>query len=139
MGVSSRLLTPFAALCIAFAISACGEDDFANEPRAPSPIALTAVITDTAITVSPSRAGAVGAGLAAFTISNQSTAPGALVLEGPTDVASAEILPGNTGELKTELAEGDYVVSSGEDSNVRESTLEVGSERASAQNELLLP
>ncbi len=139
MGVRSRLSASFAALCVAFAISACGEDDFPNEPRPPSPIALSAVITDTQIKVSPSTAEAVGAGLATFTISNQSTEPGALMLEGPSDAASAEILPGDTGEMQTELVEGDYVVSSGEDLNVRESALEVGPERESAQNELLLP
>lgn len=139
MGVSSRLLAPVAALCVAFAVSACGEDDFPNEPRPPSPVALSAVITDAEIRVSPSTAEAVGAGLATFTISNQSTEPGALVLEGPTDAASTVILPGDTGEMKTELAEGDYLVASGEDSSVRESTLEVGPERATAQNELLLP
>ena len=41
--------------------------------------------------------------------------------------------------MKINLAEGDYVVSAGEDSKVREGSLEVGPERASSQNELLLP
>ena len=86
---------PVAALAVALAISACGEDDFENDPRPPAPIELTALITDGEVKVSPSTAGAVGAGLATFTISNQSSDPGALILEGPTDEASDEILPGN--------------------------------------------
>ena len=41
--------------------------------------------------------------------------------------------------MKIVLEEGDYVVSAGEDSSVREGALEVGPERESSQNELLLP
>ena len=69
---------PVAAVAAAFAISACGEDDFENNPRPPSPIELTALINDSEVKVSPSTAAAVGAGLATFTISNQSTEPAAL-------------------------------------------------------------
>jgi hypothetical protein len=139
MGGQSRLSVAVAALAAAFAISACGEDDFENNPRPPAPIELTALINDSKVKVSPSRADAVGAGLATFTISNQSADPAALVLEGPTDEASDEIPPGGTGSMKVALEQGDYVVSAGDDSNPRESGLEVGPERASSQNELLLP
>jgi hypothetical protein len=139
MGVRSRLIVAVAALAAAFVLSACGEDDFENNPRPPSPIELTALISDRQVKVSPSKAAAVGAGLANFTISNQSADPAALVLEGPTDEASSEIAPGGTGSMKIALEEGDYVVSAGEDAKVRESALEVGPERESSQNELLLP
>jgi hypothetical protein len=138
MSVGSRLILPVAAVAAAFAISACGEDDFENNPRPPSPIELTALINDSEVKVSPSTAAAVGGGLATFTISNQSTEPAALVLEGPTDEASDEIPPGGTGNMKVALEKGDYVVSSGM-SDLRESSLEVGPERKSSQNELLLP
>jgi hypothetical protein len=138
MSVGSRLILPVAAVAAAFAISACGEDDFENNPRPPSPIELTALINDSEVKVSPSTAAAVGAGLATFTISNQSTEPAALVLEGPTDEASDEIPPGGTGSMKVALEKGDYVVSTGM-SDLRESSLEVGPERKSSQNELLLP
>ena len=139
MGALTRLSVAVAALAAGLAISACGEDDFENDPRPPAPIELTALIDDRKVKVSPSRAAAVGAGLATFTISNQSADPAALVLEGPTDEASDEIPPGGTGSMKVPLEQGDYVVSAGDDSNPRESGLVVGPERASSQNELLLP
>lgn len=139
MGARSRLIVAVAALAAALAISACGEDDFENEPRPASPIELTALINDREVKVSPSTANAVGAGLATIIISNQSDDPATLVLEGPIDDASDEIAPGATGDMKTTLEEGDYIVSAGEDSNLRESELQVGPERESSQNELLLP
>jgi hypothetical protein len=134
-----RLIVPVAALAVALALAACGEDDFENNPRPASPIELTALINDTKVKVSPSRPSAVGAGLVNVTISNQSADPAALVLEGPSDEASDEIAPGGTGSMKIALEEGDYVVSTGEGSSLRESSLEVGPERESSQNELLLP
>jgi hypothetical protein len=130
---------PIAALGVAVAVSACGEDDFENNPRPPAAIELSALINDSEVKVSPSTASAVGAGLATLTISNQSADPTALVLEGPTDEASDEIPAGGTGSMQVELAEGDYIVSAGDESDPRESTLEVGPERESSQNELLLP
>lgn len=139
MGARSRLIGAVAAIAVTVAVSACGEDDFENQPRPPSTIELTALINDEAVKVSPSRANEVGAGLAAVTISNQSSEPAALVLEGPTDAESPEIAPGATGSLKTTLEEGDYVVSAGEDTGPRDGKLEVGPERESAQNDLLLP
>jgi hypothetical protein len=60
-----------------------------------------------------------------------------LVLEGPTDEASSEILGGGTGSLKIALEEGTYDVT--DDDGARLTELEVGPERESSQNELLLP
>jgi hypothetical protein len=139
MGVRSRLIVTAAALGAAFAVGACGEDDFENEPRPASPIEVTALINDRKIKVSPSTADAVGAGLVNFTISNQSQDPAALVLEGPTDDASNPIQPGGVGSLKTELEEGDYVVSAGTESDANEGSLDVGPPRPSSQNDLLQP
>lgn len=137
MGARRRLIAPLAALLAGLAIVACGDQDFANDPRPASPIELSARIDDGGVAVSPAKG--VGAGLATITISNQSRDPAALVLEGPSDNASEEIAPGGVGSLKIDLREGDYTVSAGADSNAGESQLLVGSERPSAQNELLLP
>ena len=60
------------------------------------------------------------------------------MLEGPTDRREPEIVAQGTGDLKLNLEQGDYVVSA-EDSNAREDELAVGPERASSQNDLLLP
>jgi hypothetical protein len=131
-------VAPAVALVAAFALASCGEDDFKNDPRPPAPIELTARIADDVVNVSPHTASQVGAGLATITISNQSQDPAVLVLEGPTDDQSGEIVAGGTGDMKIALEEGDYTVSV-QDSSAREAKLEVGPERATSQNDLLLP
>ena len=138
MRARSRFVAPLAVLVAAFALAACGEDDFKNDPRPPAPIALTARIADETVDVSPNKADQVGAGLAEITISNQSQDPTALVLEGPTDEQSNEIPAGGTGNMKVNLEEGDYTVSA-LDSTAREAKLGVGPERKTSQNDLLLP
>jgi hypothetical protein len=136
MGVWRRLVVPAAALAAATGVAACGSDDFENEPRPAPPIELTARISDTDVDISPSK---VGGGPATITVSNQSRQPASLVLEGPTDAVGPELPPGAIGELKATLDEGAYEVSGGPESDAREGTLEVGPQRASSQNELLLP
>ena len=139
MASTRRVFAAATAVLAAFALGACGEDDFENEPRPASPIELGALINDRGVKVSPSRADQVGAGLASIVISNQSAENASLVLEGPTDGASDPIPAGGTGSLRIELEEGDYTVTAGEDADVRESSLTVCPPRESAQNELLLP
>ena len=136
MSVSSRLILPFGALAAALSLASCGEDDFANDPRPPAPVQLTARIGDDDVTVSPQE---IGAGIASITISNQSKDPASLVLEGPTDEASEEILPNNVATIKIVLDEGEYTATAGEGNEQREGVLNVGSERASSSNDLLLP
>jgi hypothetical protein len=135
MRARSRLVAPLAALVAAFALAACGEDDFANDPRPAAPIELTARVADDVVNVSPRSA---GAGLATITISNQSQDPAVLVFEGPSDEESNEIIPGGTGDMKIRLEEGDYTVSV-RDSTAREARVEVGPDRDTSQNDLLLP
>ncbi|MET0127002.1 MAG: hypothetical protein ABW249_00300 [Solirubrobacterales bacterium] len=134
MGVPRRLFVGLAALCSAATLAACGEEDFENSPRPPSPIELSARIGDDGVTVSPRD---VGAGLATITISNQTPRAERLVLEGPTDEASDEIIAGGTGSLKIALEQGDYEVTDGGGARITE--LVVGPERESSQNELGLP
>jgi hypothetical protein len=118
------------------AVGCGGSDDFENEPRPAAPIEITASIKDRSVDVSPSG---VGAGLATFTISNQSRDPARFTLSGPTDDASDEIPPGGVTSLKTTLEEGTYEASAGEDGPGRPAPLEVGPPRETSQNELLLP
>jgi hypothetical protein len=134
MGVQRRLFVGIAALLSAAGLAACGEEDFENNPRPPSPIELSARIGDDAVTISPAE---VGAGLATITISNQTRDAAGVVLEGPTDEASDEIVAGGTGSLKLTLEEGDYDVT--DDDGARTTQLIVGPERESSQNELGLP
>ena len=129
-------MVPAAALAAALGVAACGSDDFANDPRPPAPTEITARISDSDVNLSPSR---IGGGPANFTVSNQSRQPASLILEGPTDAVGSELPPGAVGELKATLEEGQYEVSGGPESDAREGTLEVGPDRESSQNQLLLP
>lgn len=139
MSLRRRVSATAAALAATLGVGACGEDDFENEPRPAAPIEISARISDEEVLISPSKPPTVGAGLATITISNQSQDPISLTLEGPTDEASDPIPPGTTGSMKAELAEGEYEVTGGEESGAREDLLVVGPERASSQNQLLLP
>jgi hypothetical protein len=132
------MIAPIAASVAALALTACGTEDFENNPRPPAPIELSARISDQEVSVSPNSAKTVGAGLATITISNQTGEPTKLLLEGPTDQSSSEIVAQGTADMKLNLEQGDYQVSA-EDSNARETQLEVGPERPSSQNDLLLP
>jgi hypothetical protein len=131
-----RSLAVAATVCASAALGACGEEDFENNPRPPAPIALSALVSDQKVIVSPDN---VGAGLATITVSNQSQDPATLTLTGPDDITSQQVLPGDTGQIKGELREGDYTVSAGDDSTASDGTLTVGPERKSSQNDLLLP
>lgn len=127
------------ALVAVFAVGACGDSDFENDPRPPSPIALSARIGDDEVGISPSRAGEVGAGLAVITISNQSGEPSRLVLSGPSDERSPEIVPGGVGDLKAVLHEGKYKLSAPGAGGARDGALAVGPKRETSQNQVLLP
>ncbi len=116
--------------------SGCGEDDFENEPRPPSPVELTAAIDQNSVTIAPSDP---GAGLVVITISNQTSEATQLVLEGPTDASSGEIPPRGTGTIKAALEEGEYEASAGNDATIEPMDLTVGPPRESSQNDLLLP
>jgi hypothetical protein len=131
-----RVVVPAVALAAALGIGGCGEDDFENAPRPPGTVELTARIDDKAVVVSPA---AVGAGPATITVSNQGGEDAVLTLEGPTDLVGDEVPPGAVGSLQADLVEGDYEVTAGPESNARPGELAVGPERASSQNELLLP
>ena len=137
MGVRRRLIAPAGALLAALSMVACGEEDFKNEPRPPVPIEIGARIGDDGVAVSPNSKKEVGAGEATFTISNQTDDPARLVLEGPSDAASGEIVPQGTGALTVVLEEGHYAVTN--DGEGHETRLAVGPKRRSSQNVLLLP
>lgn len=124
------------ACTAAVGASGCGEDDFENEPRPPSPVELTAAIDQNSVTIAPSDP---GAGLVVITISNQTSESTQLVLEGPTDASSGEIPPRGTATIKTALEEGDYEASAGNDATIEPTDLTVGPPRDSSQNDLLLP
>jgi hypothetical protein len=125
-------------------VAGCGsEDDYANEPRPPAPINITAVITDQKISVSPQ---AFGAGPIILIVSNQSEGAQKVTFETDSSGGSgpgvrqttSPINPRGTATLKVDVTQGSYELSV-DDANVEPAMVEVGEKRASAQNDLLQP
>ena len=132
----------------AFVLSACGEDDFANEPRPAAPLDLSGVITEQRVTVSPSDP---GAGPILLTISNQTEMSHRVTLEGEGDdgteisETTGPINPLDTATIQQSLPEGEYSVTANSDGasgtvgGIRPDRLVVGPDRGSASDELQLP
>lgn len=122
-------------------LAGCGEDDFKNEARAPVREALTGVIQDDAVTVSPSK---LGAGPVEITISNQTDANRSITLEGESILErEGPMAPGDTATIQKTLAPGSYEVRAGSRRAVRKeirpAILRIGKERKNSNNDLLLP
>jgi hypothetical protein len=131
-----------AGLAIAAVLFAgCGEDDFKNEARAPVRVALTGVIQDDQVTVSPAK---VGAGPVEITISNQTDSARTVTLEGESIIERhGEVEPGATATIQKTLEPGSYEVKAGSvkavPREIRPAVLEIGKRRENSNNELLLP
>jgi len=129
-------------LAIAAAIVAgCGGDDFKNEARAPIREALTGVIQNDKVTVSPSK---IGAGPVEITISNQTKADHTVTLEGESIVErQGPVAPGDTLTIQKTLTQGSYEVKAGSEKavprEIRPAVLRIGKERKNSNNDLLLP
>ena len=122
-------------------IAGCGEYDFKNEARAPVREALTGVIQDDEVTVSPSK---IGAGPVEITISNQTDANHSITLEGESIIErEGPVAPGDTATIQKTLEPGSYEVKAGSQKAVRQeirpAALEIGKSRKDSNNELLLP
>ena len=125
-------------------VAGCGGGgDYANKPRPPAPINVTAAITNSRISVSPRR---FGAGPIVLIISNQSSSAQKVTFE--TDELGGSqpgrkfnttpINPRATATLKVDVRQGRWKLSASQD-GVRPVALRVGRERKSAQNDLLQP
>lgn len=135
--LKARWVLPAGLATLGLAIAGCGAEDHPNEPRPPKPLDITARVDDEVVAVSPNE---FGAGLVVITISNQSDGVAELTLDGPVAATSQPIEPGSvTDDFKVELAEGEYEVTGGLESDAKATQLVVGPERPSAQDDLLLP
>ncbi len=122
-------------------IAGCGDDDFKNESRAPVREALTGVIQDDEVTVSPSK---LGAGPVEITISNQTDQEHSITLEGESIVdRQGPVAPGDTATIQKTLEPGSYEVKAGSEKavprEIRPAVLTIGKKRRNSNNELLLP
>jgi hypothetical protein len=126
---------------LAALIAGCGNDDFKNEARAPVRLALTGVIQDDKVTVSPAK---IGAGPVEITISNQTDSERTVTLEGESvNEQQGPVLPGDTTTIQKTLAPGSYEVRAGSKRAVRKeiqpAVLEISKERKNSNNDVLLP
>ena len=122
-------------------IAGCGNDDFKNEARAPVRLALTGVIQDDKVTVSPAK---IGAGPVEITISNQTDSARTITLEGESITEEeGPVQPGDTATIHKTLKPGSYEVRAGSKKAVRKeiqpAVLRIGKERHNSNNELLQP
>ena len=134
-----------AAIGLAVPFTGCGgeESDYANDPRPPSTIMISARIGDERISVSPTK---FGAGPVELIVSNQTEEAQELTLETDEiggdapgiEQNSGPINPGDAARLKVDLRSGTYKVAVDGD-GIEPVKLSVGDERESAQNELLQP
>ena len=125
-------------------VAGCGGGgDYANNPRPPAPINVTAAITPKKITVSPTQ---FGAGPIVLIIANETQAAHRVTLETDELGASspgikqstAPINPDGTATLKIDVRKGEYHVSV-DGGAIKGARVKVGAERESAQNDLLQP
>lgn len=139
-----RVWIALSAASAAAVLAGCGGgSDYANDPRPPSPINVTAAITDDKVTVSPQD---IGAGPVVIIIANETSKAHRVTVE--TDELGAStagikqqtgpINPQGTGTLKLDMRTGRYTVTvdGGAISGAR---LKVGKKRPSSQDQLLQP
>ncbi len=132
------------AVAVAFAVGGCGGgDEFANDKRSPTALTLSASITRTDVTVSPSRLGAGPIELIAsnLTATSQRLTLTSRTLAGrgePLEQRTGPINPGDTASLTADLVQGIYRVTTGSGA-IAPATLRVGPPRRSAQDRLLQP
>jgi hypothetical protein len=120
-----------------------GGGDYANKPRPPSPINVTAAITNSRVNVSPRR---FGAGPIVLIVSNQSTSAQKVTFQ--TDELGGSqpgrkfdttpINPRATATLKVDVRRGTWKLSTA-DGGIRAAAVSVSRKRESSQHDLLLP
>ena len=136
-------LTPLAVAAVVAVVGCGASSDYKNDPRPPSPIVLTASIDNQRVSVSPRS---FGAGPISLIVTNQTDTAQRVTLESADKAGSgpglkqetAPISPRDTATLKADVKPGRYTVHVGGD-GIRAARLQVGPERASAQNDLLQP
>jgi hypothetical protein len=119
----------------AILLAGCGSSDFANNPRPPTPIEVSAKVDSKRVQVAPTS---FGAGLVNFTVANLSGAPITFNVSGPTEGSTTEIQPGAPDYLRINMKEGTYQVTASK-AKIKPATIKVGPERESSQNKLLEP
>jgi hypothetical protein len=137
------VITALTGVALATAVGGCGGgSDYANDPRPPTPINVTAAITGDKVTVSP---GDIGAGPVVIIIANETQQAHRVTVEtdelgassGGIKQQTGPINPQGTGTLKLDMKTGRYTVTV--DGGISGARLKVGKDRPSSQDTLLQP
>ncbi len=140
-----RIASALVVVAAALAAAGCGDNtSYGNKPRPPVPVAVTASIAKQSISLSPRK---LGAGPVLIVVTNQSGNSQDLSIESTDEPGSGTgtaaqttgpINPQDTASLQLNLREGEYVIGV-KDDGIKPARLTVGPQRASSQNDLLLP
>jgi hypothetical protein len=131
-----------AACLLVAGIAGCGaSSDYANLPRPPAPITVTAAIIKGRVLVSPTR---FGAGPITLVVTNQTPRSQELTFEtselggsqSGVRQQSGPINPQSTATLKVDVRQGSYILRG---QGIRPARIVVRGRRPSAQNDLLQP
>ena len=138
MGNSKALVLAAAGSVVVLA--GCGSSKhYANLPRPPALLNISAAVADGHVVVSPTK---IGAGPVDFTVANETMVSQQIVITSSAGsgklLQTAPINPGATVSVKADVSPGSYSVST-QDSTIRGAVIVVGPQRPSSQNVLLQP
>lgn len=138
---SRRIPSVLATVVAACTLGACGQERYHNtHPRPPAPLTISAYISSSRVSASPAS---FGAGPINVLVTNQSQTSQEVTFEtggsgSSVTQTTGPINPGDTGQIKLFVRQGEYRLRASSGA-ISPATLMVGSERASAQNEVLQP
>lgn len=121
-------------------LAGCGQSKrFRNDPRPPAQIVVTAAVTAGGVTVSPAS---FGAGLVQLIVTNLTKTSQQVTLvqpgAGPAAGETSPINPQDIAQLKVNLAQGRYQLTTG-DPSITPAIIAVGPPRPSNQDQLQQP
>ena len=141
-------------------VAGCGAEERVNNPRPQPPTHISVAITEDEVTVQPERI-AVGpeptqqipqneeveqptvrsnAPLSVLVVAaNLTDVRSRLLLRGPKDTKSGELVANGNGTLLTDLPTGSYELTAAGLPDAKPARLVVGSYRTSSENDILLP
>jgi hypothetical protein len=141
------------------AIAGCGRESHPNDPRPAIATEVTVAISDGDVSVQPSEVGVAGSDqgisqnagqkeptlnsnvpvIVSFTVANLTNTETKLQIDGPRNFTSNAFIANGSGNFKASLPTGNYRISADKLPGASAGSFQVGPDRSSSQNDLLLP
>lgn len=131
-----RALTLIAVATAALAAIGCGGSGRGDSNRPPETLTIAVQISEDEVTSSPSN---FGAGPITMLISNQTSVPQKMTIDGPRLNRVVPVDVRDTATLKANLLPGDYTLETKTSQQTPPFAMHIGAPRGSNQNRLLLP